>query len=80
MGFRTRLMKFLAQLRKYLSGNGGCKCLECGFYSESWKEDWYDGGKVKLGGGAIARVCPQCGGEKTVTGIRVTRVDSHQEG
>lgn len=79
MGFPAQLRKFATQFKKYATGNGGCECLECGFYSEGSEVDWYDGGKVTLGSQALSRVCPQCGSEKTMSGIFVTRVDTGQK-
>lgn len=66
-------MSFLSKLKKYLKGEGGIKCLECGYYQEGEGENWYNG-DIRTGSDVIP-TCPECGSKKTKQGILVTEED-----
>jgi len=63
-------MGILTKLKKYLSGSGGIKCLNCGNYAEGAEaDDWI----VNF---QSYPECPECGSGKTKQGALVTKDDA----
>lgn len=69
-------MGIINKLKKYLKGQGGIKCMECGYYEEGADATWYEDEEVSM---QAYPTCPKCGSGKTNQGILVTKDDEESD-